>query len=168
MSCFMMNPESLSVLGNTLAVCLNAKNGNFGFWIPDSVYRAFNDCGEYFDDWGGSRKYHDGKMIAQKLAEINLAAFKECYDGRHMEDISEPYVLEGCAQRIKMAYGNRAHSWHYHLAKLLDCWLYQTCEGDVTNDKARLAIQELRNNIYEFIVTSSPLYSGAPGWGKAF
>lgn len=172
MSCFVMNPESLSVIGNTLADCIYyAERGALGFHVPDSLSRVFNEYSTYVDAiWEKPYRCYDGEAIARKLAEINIAAFKECYDGRHMEDISEPYVLEGCTDRINLVTNpkrpGRACAYHYNFVKLLDCWLYQTCEGKIAYDETRLAIQDLRDAIYDFIVTSSPLYTGAPGWGK--
>jgi hypothetical protein len=62
-------------------------------------------------------------------------------------------------------HGFAVRPWHYQLAKLLDCWLYQTAEDATYKDPLRLAMKEFRDNLYSFIVGNSPDYTAAP-WGE--
>ena len=62
-------------------------------------------------------------------------------------------------------HGFAVRPWHYHLAKLLDCWLYQTAEDATYKDPRRLAMAEFRDNLYGFIVTNSPEYVDTR-WGE--
>lgn len=55
--------------------------------------------------------------------------------------------------------------WHYQLAKLLDCWLYQTAEDATYKDPLRLAMKEFRDGLYYFIVMNSPQYVDVQ-WGE--
>ena len=60
-------------------------------------------------------------------------------------------------------HGFATRPWHYHLASLLDCWIYQTSEDTVRGDPLRQAVREYRNCLYAFIIRNSPPYTTVRG-----
>ena len=160
MSCFVMNPESLAALANTVEMLLNCVNSG-GLYLSRSLYAALKDC----RNSGG----YSAEAIYRKLYAVNVAA----YNGRYPEDICE----EPEAPKLDMSkyvfhkktryrdHGVVVAPWHYHLAKLLDCWLYQTAEDATGDDPFRLAMEKFADALYTFIVTHNPQYQSVT-WGE--
>ena len=161
MSCFGMNPEPLAAIANAVETRLNCDYNYWGFSAPDSLYRALADCKTsctYF-----------AEEIYKKLYAVNVRA----YNGRYMSH-EEPVDEEAPAIDVDnytvhrrpeyREHGFAVRPWHYKLAKLLDCWLYQTAEDATYKDPLRLAMVEFRDNLYSFIVTNRPEYVTS-SWG---
>lgn len=163
MSCFVMNKEPLAALANAVETRLNCDYNYWGFEAPSSLYRELADCKTsctYF-----------AEPIYRKLYSVNVRAYNGRYAGRPAEpgdeeapdvDVSRYIVHHRPEYR---EHGFAALPWHYHLAKLLDCWLYQTLEDATKNDPLRLAMAEFRDGLYHFIIQNSPEYT-AVQWGE--
>lgn len=155
MSCFVMNPEPLAAIANAVETRLNCNYNYWGFEAPASLYDALRDCKT-------SRTYF-AEEIYKKLYAVNVRAYNGRYEG-HAEpggeeaptiDMSK-YILHHPPEYCKNSFA--VCLWHYQLAKLLDCWLYQTSEDATRADPLRLAMGEFRDSLYSFIVMHSPQY----------
>lgn len=164
MSCMMLGGKFQRVLGNTIAACLEMGYNALRFYVPSELGEVFRDCFEIEPGWG---RCWSGKLIAYKLADTNLAAYNRRYRGEYMEYVPEQCVDEECDRSLyKPNYDDVPMQWHYDFIKMLDCWLYQTCEGDVSECDVRLAVKALRNALADFIVCHSEQYKVAPKWGE--
>ena len=162
MSCLIMNPEPLAALANAVETRLNCGYDYWGFEAPDSLYHELSDCKTsctYFSE-----------PIYRRLYAINVRAFNGRY-ASHEEpavetapdiDVNQYTVHHGPEYR---EHGFAVRPWHYHLAMLLDFWLYHTGEDATRSDPLRLAVAEFRDNLYRFIVRNSPRFIETP-WGQ--
>lgn len=161
MSCFVMNSESLAALANAVETRLNCDYNYWGFDAPSSLYDALADCKmscTYF-----------AEDIYRKLYTVNVRAYNGRYANHEEPEDEEAPTIDGSKYVIHHPPEYREHGfavrpWHFQLAKLLDCWLYQTAEDATFKDPLRLAMKEFRDNLYGFIVGNSPEYVDAP-WG---
>lgn len=159
MSCFVMNPEPLAAIANAVETRLNCDYNYWGFEAPASLYNALADCKTsctYF-----------AEDIYRRLYAVNIRAYNGRYaDHEEPEDEEAPtinlrkYIVHRPPEYRE--HGFAVRPWHYQLAKLLDCWLYQTAEDATYKDPLRLAMAEFRDNLYSFIVGNSPEYTVAP------
>ncbi len=166
MSCFVMNSEPLAAIANFMKSLLNNGYNSFGFGVPGSLVDEVKDCLKLS---GGSLSY-DAESIYRKLYAVNVNAFNARYQGHEEpEDTKSPDIeIDAHVIHCKTSYRNYGwviKPWHYKMAKLLDCWLYQTDEADVSKDAFRLAVCDLRDMLYSFIVSNSEEYKKA-GWGE--
>ena len=144
MSCMVMSPEPLAALANAVEARLNC------------LYRELNDCKT-------SRTYF-AEAIYKKLYALNIRAYNGRYSGHEKPVGEEAPIIDGSMYIIHRRPAYREHgfavrAWHYHLAKLLDFWLYQTLEDATHNDPLRLAMVEFQRALYTFIVTNSTEYA---------
>lgn len=166
MSCFIMPPVSIRTLGNTLDSVFNAAKYSNTHSITTaavcntSLCKAFADC-LYCE-------CYDGEMIAAELFRINAAA----YAGRYKEptDTALPPHIAGTARSlfdrpVFADHMERPQDWHYHLASLLDCWLYQTSEDATRTNEKRIALAEFARNLKCIIVQHSEQYNKTR-WGE--
>lgn len=162
MSCFVMNNEPLAALANAVETRLNCDYNYWGFEAPASLYNALADCKTsctYF-----------AEDIYRRLYAVNVRAYNGRYADHEEPEDEEAQTIDGSKYIIHHPPEYREHGfavrpWHYQLAKLLDCWLYQTAEDATYKDPLRLAMKEFRDNLYSFIVGNSPEYVDAP-WGE--
>lgn len=152
MSCMVMKPEPLAALANAVETRLNCDYSYWGFGAPDSLYRELNDCKI-------SRTYF-AEAIYKKLYALNIRAYNGRYSGHEEPAGEEAPIIDGSKYIVHRRPEYREHgfavqAWHYHLAKLLDFWLYQTLEDATHNDPLRLAMVEFQRDLYTFIVTNS-------------
>ena len=147
MSCFIMNPEPLAAIANAVETRLNVGYDYWGFEAPDGLFRELEDC-------KSSCTYY-AEPISLSLYALNVRA----YNGRYSSHEEPEDQNLGAGARFAV------RPWHFQLAKLLDCWLYQTAEDATRSDPLRLAMQEFRDNLYSFIVLNSPEYA-AGRWGE--
>ena len=166
MSCFVMLPESIWKMAYTLEAIMNAAKfcGTSSITTiaigPTKCCQAFADC--LICDC------YEAKLIAAALWDINQAAYAGRYNdpdkycplpdkySRRAHCLVQPVVV--------VDHQERAQEWQYHLARLLDCWLYQTAEDATYKDKKRLALQEFTRNLKNEIVTHSAEYNSFQ-WG---
>lgn len=162
MSCFVMSNEPLAALANAVETRLNCDYNYWGFSAPDSLYTALADCKTsctYF-----------AEDIYRRLYAVNVRAYNGRYADHEEPEDEEAPTIDGSKYIIHHPPEYREHGfavrpWHYQLAKLLDCWLYQTAEDATYKDPLRLAMKEFRDDLYSFIVGNSPDYTAAP-WGE--
>ena len=157
-----MNPESLAAIANAVETRLNCDYDYWGFSAPDSLYRELADCKTsctYF-----------AEPIYRKLYATNVRAYNGRYASHEEPADEEAPIIDGSKYIVHhrpeyREHGFAARPWHYQLAKLLDCWLYQTAEDATYNDPLRLAMKEFRDTLYSFIVSNSPEYTEVQ-WGE--
>lgn len=162
MSCMIMNPESLAAIANATKMLLNCGYKYFGFEAPSSMHDAFQDCRKGYS--------YDAACIYKKLYAVNLAAYNGRYKENETNSDDEATNIDVSLYKIHKwpEYDDNHHAvrqWHYHLAKLVDFWLYQTCEEATWNDKTRAAMVDFQRVLFEFIVQRSIEYENAPAWG---
>ena len=165
MSCVVMNPEPLAAIANAVETRLNCNYDFWGFEAPDSLYRELDDCKTsctYFSE-----------AIYRKLYSLNVRAYNGRYNGHEEpEDEVAPtidvnsYTVHHGPEYQKRGDGTGTTfavcQWHYQLAQLLDCWLYQTAEDATRSDPLRLAMAEFRDGLYHFIVQHQRALGTAP------
>lgn len=163
MSCFIMRPESIWMLANTLESVLNAAHFSGELTITAAALMgtpctaAFADCkpspvleGFYAD------------QIADVLWRINSAAYAGRYHDPQQEPLPDYVAGTGKSLFERPVYGDHREQpqpWHYHLCRLLDCWLYQTNEDATCKDEKRVALSEFSRNLKCIIVQHSAQYS---------
>ncbi|MCI8351949.1 MAG: hypothetical protein HFJ86_12445 [Oscillospiraceae bacterium] len=162
MSCMVMKKEPLAALANAVEARLNCDYGFWGFEAPKSLYEAFRDCWVY-----GA---FSAEAIYNKLYAFNIKAYNSRYAGHEKpgDDIAPAVHLS----RYKIHHGPeyREHGfavrpWHYHLAKLLDFYIYQTNEDATYRDQLWEAMQEFSTHLKSFIVQNSLDYTDGK-WGE--
>lgn len=161
MSCFVMNAEPLAALANAIETRLNIGYDFWGFEAPDSLYRELMDCKT-------SCTYY-AEPIYRKLYALNVRAYNGRYSNHEEPADEQAPNVDITRYTITRRPEYRAHTfavqpWHYQLAKLLDCYLYQTAEDATYKDPLRLAMKEFRDELCEFIMTHNPQYITLP-WG---
>lgn len=155
MSCFVMNPEPLAAIANAVEARLNCDYNYWGFEAPASLYDALRDCKTsctYF-----------AEAIYRKLYAVNVRAYNGRYESHEEPVDEEAPTIDGNKYIVHRPPEYQEHSfavrpWHFQLAKLLDCWLYQTLEDATYGNPLRLAMAEFRDGLYGFIVSHSPCY----------
>ncbi len=166
MSCFIMNSESLAALGSATAARLNLSYSFWGFEASRELYNALTDC--------RTCGHYSERAVYDRLYALNVWAYCGRYDEPfNPENITGPDVnMARYAIHRKPEYqaNNSAvnfavQPWHYQLAQLLDCYIYQTAEDTTYNAPLRLALAKFRDDLYAFIVTHSPQYT-ALSWGR--
>lgn len=163
MSCMVMKPASLMALANAVETRLNCDYNYWGFDIPSNLYQELDDCKT-------SHTYYADR-IYRRLYALNAQAYNNSlHVGREETADEEAPTIDGSKYIVHHRPAYREHSfavcpWHYHLAKLLDFWLYQTAEDTTYSNPLRLAMLEFRDNLYHFIVRNSPQYT-AIRWGE--
>ena len=156
MSCRVMNPEPLAALANAIESVLNCGYNFWGFEAPDNLFLELNDC--------RTIRLYDAIAIYRRLYALNVRAYNGRYRNHEIPmdekapaiDVDQHTVHHGPKYR---EHGFAVQPWHYHLAKLLDYWIYQTAEEAVYKDPLRLAVQEFRDCLYAFIIRNSPQYT---------
>lgn len=163
MSCMIMNHEALAALANAVEYRIVFSNDYWGFEAPRTLRLVLLNCMT-------SGRLFLGKNIYSKLYLLNAQAHKGYYmehEGSAIEEIpavdTSVYTIHRRVEYQECRYV--IQPWHYHLAKLLDFWLYQTDEDTTRNDPLRLAMQEFRDDLYSFIVMNSHQYNDVQ-WGS--
>ena len=187
MSFFVMNPVAVRRIAYTLEKVFNgyqysttvtidmqAVDAAGGMIIPgsfwpapaDSIGAAFADCRTPSGDF-------DGEMIARELWRLNVAAYNGRYNDQGGEEL--PPDLVGLPD-IRRAYSlwkmpqyadhrETPQQWHFHLCRLLDCWLYQTNEEATDKHEKRQALHKFSDALKVAIVQHSAEYNHFR-WGE--
>lgn len=162
MSCMVMKEESLAALANAIESNLNGGYSLWGFEAPDSLYDALEDC--------RIRRWFSAKAIYDKMYAFNIKAYNSRYAEHEgaADDIPPEVDLSQYKIHQKPEYRNGnviIRPWHYHLAKLLDFYIYQTNECATYKDPLWAAMLEFSNCLNRFIVRRNPEYDTC-GWGQ--
>lgn len=162
MSCMVMKTEPLAALANAVEARLNCDYEFWGFEAPSALYQELQDC--------QINGCYDAEPIYRRLYALNVRAYNGRYKSREepLDEIAP--VIDGSKYIVHKGPEYREHgfavqTWHYHLAQLLDFWLYQTSEDAVREDPLRQAIRDFRNFLYAFIIQNSPQYTNVR-WGE--
>lgn len=164
MSCFVMKKEPLAALANAVAARLNCDYNYWGFEAPASLYRELKSCAILYHCFSAGKIYC-------KLYTLNVQAYNGRYLGHQNscnEEVPPNVDIDSCTVHRRPEYREHGFAvcpWHYQLAKLLDCWLYQTAEDIIHTDPLRLAIKDFRDSLYSFIIQNSPDYVTF-SWGE--
>ena len=156
MSCMIISARVHAVVAETLAAVLNMGFNAFGFDAPDELHAALEKCR---DDWG----YYQSESIFKELYNLNNRA----YCGRYrMEDLPPVPDMPEVPKLYKPRQGENHHDlilpWHYQLAKLLDCEIYQANESATNKTPLYLALVKFVQVYRGFLVTNNDEYSRAP------
>lgn len=166
MSCFVMEPESIAALSEFAADLLNHGFDHYGFDPPDELAKALPGCRDPYC-------FFVPQKIYERLYALNVAAYTGRYkreidgEGQRLDDEQAPdiktgdYIIHsGIMGRHDLA------PWHFRLVKLLQCYNYQVAEDVTINHPLAIALRKLEQTLNSFIVTKSPEYNAAPGWGR--
>lgn len=162
MSCHIMNHDSIRKMGYTIAECLN--RGIYGNDCTMATIAAqCSDLGKAFMDCYLNGRF-SGERISEALHRINASAYAERYKESDLELFSAPesrrkYSIWELPERDGI--DEIPQDWHYALTVLIDCWLYQTDEGNAAIADKRLAVQEFARQLTRQIVRHSAEYRKA-------
>lgn len=164
MSCYIMNHDNIREIGYTLADCLNRSiYGNE--YIIAVCAAEYSNLGKVFMD---GFCFMDGRFqpegISITLHRLNAQAYAERYRESELEMFSTP--KSNCSYSLwrPPEYGDHhecPQDWHYTLLALIDCWLYQTAEGDVCKSDTRHALDQFAQTLDRLVVQHSPAYISA-------
>lgn len=161
MSCYIMNHDAIRTMGYTLADCLNRSLYGNEYSIAIAAVQ-YSDLGKAFMD---GFCFMDGRFqpegISITLHRLNAQAYAERYRGSELEVFSTPKPNRKCSFWRPPEYVDgyeRPKDWHYTLLALIDCWLYQTAEGDVYKSDTRLAIERFAQALARLVAQHSPAY----------
>lgn len=159
MSCFIMSPEPLAAIANTLEYILNSGFNRFGFDAPRSLHDALKDCRDRYG-------YYCANQIYDRLYRLNAAAYAGRYN-RLCEDSIPPMPLVPILTQPRQ-YENHHESlkpWHFQFCKLLDCLIYQCSEDEVKKDPLYLSLFDFSHVYKTYLVCNTDLYASAK-WGE--
>lgn len=167
MSCFIMDKKSLAAIANATAILLNSGREYFGFNAPKELIDACADC---TDNPNAPRKFYVAETICSKLYSLNVTAFNDRYPSLSVQKDDDDSKINVDSYKINNPLDIEddgrfsIRPWHYQLAKMLDCWIYQTDEDATHADAFRMGMVEFRNRLCRFIVCNSEIY-GTFKWG---
>lgn len=158
MSCFIMSDQAHAATANTLEYILNSGFNRFGFDAPDSLYKALSDCRDRYG-------FYCSGLIFRRLYDLNSRA----YAGRYKAEADTmppemPSVPPLVQEREREDQHEKLLPWHYKLAKLIDCEIYQASEDATRKDPLLLALIDFSRVYTHFLVSNTADYNAAP-WG---
>ena len=162
MSVLVMSEEAHATLAEVIRTVLDEGYNFFGFEAPQSLYDALDDC--EFEDIRGC---YSSAKIYRKLYTLNIKA----YDNRYKIEEDDPIVpkMPDVPPLVQIRQYGSGHdhprNWHYKLAKLLDCLIYQCSDKPTAVDPLYLALVDFDRVVKSFIVTNNDVYNNAP-WGS--
>lgn len=162
MSCYIMNHDNIREIGYTLAEILNRSLYDNEVTIASSAAQCSNLGKALTDCYVGDR--FSGERISEILHRINAQAYAERYRESDLELFSAPesrrkYSIWKLPERDGI--DEIPQDWHYALTVFIDCWLYQTDEGNAAIADKRLAVQEFVRQLTRQIVQHSDGYRKA-------
>lgn len=163
MSCLMMTNQAHATLANTLEFILNGGFNRFGFEAPESLFKALDDCKD-------SAGFYNEEKIFRRLYDLNARAYNGRYKGAaHIAPADFATDFPSVPPLVQARQYENFHEkllpWHYKLAKLVDCLIYQAEEDATRNDPLFLALIDFKRMYCSFLVTNSDEYNAAP-WGS--
>lgn len=153
MSAFMMSNETLSMLADFIARYYKTEGRVFDFRFPDELYKELGPMA------------FDGEMVFHKLAHLNVKSLRNRYTDYEdlLGDIEyEPGNDIWANSVYDIEHGVKyMQPWHYQILKSLDCYLYQSCEGNCYKEPLYQAILSLRDKWGAYIAENQPQYTEA-------
>lgn len=158
MSCFVMQDRALATIAETVSAVCNMGFNYFGFDVPRSLADAVESCRDRYG-------YCKEEKLYTALYALNVRAYAGRYN--RPEDLTAPAYSPAklIEPRECVDHHEKIKPWHYQLAKLLDCYLYQTAEDATTEDPMRKGLADLLRTLQAFIVRNSNEYHSAAEWG---
>lgn len=159
MSCFVMNINHLAYLGHIIAdLVLNAPMdfNLYGFSVPDSLCKVL------------APNLPRKESVYEDLYRLNARSYENRYermsenekhDLRLVPTTDHDFqadVLAGAREKV-------TNAWHFNFLKLVECWLYQSCEGDAKKAPLYKAMEDLKAQLLTVITHNDPHYAGS--WG---
>lgn len=167
MSCFIMNPESIRKIGYTLAAILDVSE--FGKECTIATNAAENaNLPKAFHQYYSRHRGYNAEGISEDLYMLNLQAYASCYKQSPLGTLPRshfPQRLQPARLPVYADHTEAPQEWHYHLLKLLHCWLYQTAEDATIKDEKWKALEAFANALSCQIVQHSNEYSKFR-WGE--
>lgn len=164
MSCFVMNSDSIRRIGYTIAEILNACKFSSVYTFDKNAASVAN-LHKVFEKYESPLSGFDPEAISKNLYMLNVKA----YDGRYRKKsefiFTEPDMKKRYNLRPVASAGNMPQEWHYHLARLIDCYLYQTEEDETNDDPMRKALETFQTHLMHGIVSNSEQYKKFR-WGE--
>ena len=163
MSCFILHPNSLRMIGYTLAEILNACKYRKVYTFDKGAAKAAN-LPKLLAEYDRPLYGYDPESISKALHDLNVKA----YAGRYADPEEDPFPSPlNMRYNLRPAAGacNTPQEWHYHLASLLDCYLYQTAEDATLADPLRAALETFAACLKSGIVQHSEQYNKF-WWGE--
>ena len=159
MSCFIMSDQAHAATANTLEYILNSGFNRFGFDAPDSLYKALSDCRDRYG-------FYCSGLIFRRLYDLNSRA----YAGRYKTDADTtppemPSVPPLVQEREREDQHEKLLPWHYKLAKLIDCEIYQASEDATRKDPLLLALIDF-SRVYTHFLVSNTAEGINPDWKR--
>lgn len=154
MSAFMMSDETLSKLTNLFLRYHLTGGDAFGFYFPRELFEEFKK------DNGG--RMLTGESIFNSLAELNAESLRQRYTDCD-DMIGSPKYRPECDIWRHEVYDlhngvHRIEQWHYQVLKSLDCYLYQSCEGDCYKHPLYKALERFRDKWGAYIASNQVEY----------
>ena len=150
MSCFIMSDQAHAATANALEYILNSGFNRFGFDAPDSLYKALSDCRDRYG-------FYCSGLIFRRLYDLNSRAYAGRYktvtDTTPPEMPSVPPLVQ---EREREDQHEKLLPWHYKLAKLIDCEIYQASEDATRKDPLLLALIDFSRVYTHFLVPTPP------------
>lgn len=167
MSCFIMNPESIRKIGYTLAAILDVSEFGKECTIATNAAESAN-LPKAFHQYYSRHRGYNAEGISEDLYMLNLQAYASRYERSPWEPFPDPISRSAYSLTRLPVYADHTEApqeWHYHLLKLLHCWLYQTEEDATIEDEKRKALEAFANALSCQIVQHSNEYSKFR-WGE--
>lgn len=163
MSCFIMKPESIRKIGYTLAEILNACKYRNVYTFDKGAAKAAN-LPKLFAEYDRPLYGFDPEAISETLHRLNAKAYAGRYSDPDECEFDPPANVRYNMRPLAGA-TNTPQEWHYHLASLLDCYLYQTDEDTTHADPIREALETFSVRLAAGIVRNSESYQRIR-WGE--
>ena len=159
MSCILMGSTPLSAIADYIAYLLSYGYSYKGMEAPEGIAHAlYEDCyNSTFAEWQPDKIY-------EKLYRLNQKA----YCGRYETPVDiaiPPYEPTNICKRCEWnGQTFDVEEWHYQMANRIACFNYNCTEDCTRNDELHLAMIELQNCLFSFIVFNNPIFNNHK-WG---
>lgn len=166
MSCYVMSHDAIRTMGYTIADCLNRSIYGNEYSIAVCATEYSNLGKAFMDGFCFLDGRYQPEGISITLHRLNAQAYAECY----LESELETFSVRGSRRKYSLWKPRenidgheRPQDWHYTLLALIDCWLYQSAEGNVDKSDTRLAINRFAQELARLVTQHSPAYIATRG-----
>lgn len=146
-----MSNESLSMLADFIARYYRTNSNAFSFYFPEELEKELGTLA------------FEPEIVFVRLARLNVESLNRRYPDYYKEMIEDVEYIPGCDIWENEVYDIEngvkfMKDWHYQILKSLDCYLYQSCEGNCYKLPLYKAIQSLRDKWGAYIAQNQPQY----------
>ena len=151
MSAFMMSNDTLSMLSDFIARYYRTRGELFEFYFPEELGDLLGPLAA------------DPQMVFHRLAQLNVESLRRRYPNDYEDMLGDIEYSSGHDIWENPVYDwengiKFMKAWHYQILKSLDCYLYQSCEGNCYKLPLYKAIEHLRDKWGNYIATNQPDY----------